>query len=337
MTAPMEVVQAQARASAGRFPAARTRAAAPAAVEVAVAIVRSGDGRVLLAERRPDQIAGGHWELPGGKIEPGETPEAAVGRELAEETGLRATSLRIGPVHDHAFPARQIRLNYLFVEGWTGTPHGREGQRIAWVDPRDRTFGPLLPSNRRMIDLLSLPGRCVAIDAGEGGVATHSLQAFEVALAAGERLFRLSAGRLAPSQRVALGRRIAALANAAGARVLLEGTALEAHLAGLAGIHVPPTHLDRLTIRPNTPLWSAAVRDERELRRAEALGADLIFIAPTTFGRAGHLAPELIAATTRVPAFVEGNGPATLPPRGHARPGLAVALPMPPWTGGIGA
>ncbi len=314
-----------------------SRTVLPPPVEVAVAVVRAGDGRCLLAERRPHQVAAGQWEFPGGKMERGETAAAAVVRELAEEIGITPVSLRPGPVHEHAFPTRRVRLNYFFVDAWTGAPHGREGQQVAWVDPRDRSFGPLLPSNHRMIDMLALSDTCLVIDAARGQDANALLDAFRAALADGRRLFQLRAAALAPSQRVALGRRIATLADGAGATVLLVGTALEAQRAGLAGVHTAAADLGRIIARPETRLWSVSVHDEAGLRRAEALGADFVLLSPVLPTASHPDSPALgwaglqrLAAAARIPLYAQGGmSAATLADARRAgSAGIAMALPI---------
>ena len=78
-------------------------------VDVAACIVRSPDGRVLMAERTAGQISPGFWELPGGKVDPGETPRAAAARELNEEVGRSAEATRPWIAYEHAFPLRRVR------------------------------------------------------------------------------------------------------------------------------------------------------------------------------------------------------------------------------------
>ena len=88
-----------------------------------------------MAERTPGQVSPGFWELPGGKIDAGESAEQAAIRELDEEIGIRALAVRPWIAYEHVFPLRRIRLHFFKVERWEGTPHGREGQRLAWIDP----------------------------------------------------------------------------------------------------------------------------------------------------------------------------------------------------------
>ena len=88
------------------------------AVEVAASIVLANDGRVLMAERTPGQISPGFWELPGGKIDEGESAEHAAVRELEEEIGIRALELRPWMYYEYPFRLRRIRLHFFKVHRW---------------------------------------------------------------------------------------------------------------------------------------------------------------------------------------------------------------------------
>jgi len=96
-------------------------------VDVAVCVVQKPDGQVLLTERTPRQVAAGFWEMPGGKIEPGETPAQAAARELQEETGLAATGLTPWIAYEHQFNTRRLRLHFFRTRAWQGTPRGGRG------------------------------------------------------------------------------------------------------------------------------------------------------------------------------------------------------------------
>ncbi len=245
-------------------------------VDVAVGIVQRADGRVLMAERSARQIAAGYWEIPGGKIDPGETAAEAVARELHEEVGIRVQALQPWLQHEHAFPTRRVRLHCFRIERWTGEAHGREGQRIAWVDPARPECAPLLPSNTRLLQGLALPPACALISSDRLGGPAAVLQALPQAIAEGLRLFLLKLDSHSVDQQVLWAQRIGALASAQGARLLLAGTALSARRAGLAGVHAEAAELRRLTQRPGVALWSAECANTSDVERARALAADLL-------------------------------------------------------------
>jgi 8-oxo-dGTP diphosphatase len=244
-----------------------------ASINVGVAVVRNESGHVLLAERTPRQIAAGFWELPGGKIEAGETPARAAARELAEETGIVANSLRPLITYDHAFPTKRVRLHIFDVTSWQGAPQGREGQRLAWADPAAPAVAPILPSNTRVLTALGLPPAMEIVELA--GSASSLLARVRTALLSGARLIQLHGERLAPDQKVAIARRVCGMAREFGAKTLLAGSALEAGRAGADGLHSSASALRALPARPHALLWSVAVHDAQDLARAEALGADL--------------------------------------------------------------
>ena len=249
-------------------------------VDVAVNIVQAPDGRVLLAERTARQMAAGFWELPGGKMDPGETGPETARRELGEEIGIVPHALRPWITYEHAFRTKRVRLHFFRVSGWDGSPQGREGQRLAWVDPASPCVGPVLPSNARVLSALSLPPLCAVIRPSDHGGPEGVLAALPAILGMGARLLRLGESRMAPDQRIGFARRVATAARPHGARVLLDGCALTPNRAGVDGVHASRAELHRLAARPQAQLWSAACHDGADLARATALGADIAVLSP---------------------------------------------------------
>jgi 8-oxo-dGTP diphosphatase len=113
--------------------------------EVAVGVMVQNDGRYLLAQRPAGKPYEGYWEFPGGKLEAGESVEAALSRELHEELGIDVTSCALWRTLEHDYPHAYVRLFFCKVTEWRGEPLGREGQAIAWQTlPVD--VAPLLPA-----------------------------------------------------------------------------------------------------------------------------------------------------------------------------------------------
>jgi len=104
---------------------------------VAACALIDADGRVLLARRPEGKTMAGLWEFPGGKLAPGETPEAALVRELKEELGIDvATScLAAFAFASHAYERFHLLMPLYLCRRWKGTPAAREGQTLAWVRP----------------------------------------------------------------------------------------------------------------------------------------------------------------------------------------------------------
>ncbi|CAH2773644.1 MAG: Mutator MutT protein (7,8-dihydro-8-oxoguanine-triphosphatase) (EC [uncultured Caballeronia sp.] len=113
--------------------------------EVAVGVMVQHDGSYLLAQRPEGKPYEGYWEFPGGKLEPGESIEAALGRELHEELGIDVTACELWCTLEHDYPHAYVRLFFCRVTEWSGTPLGREGQAIAW-QTLPVGVAPLLPA-----------------------------------------------------------------------------------------------------------------------------------------------------------------------------------------------
>jgi 8-oxo-dGTP diphosphatase len=124
---------------------------------VAAALV-DADGRVLVAERPQGKHLAGMWEFPGGKIEPGETPEAALIRELAEELGIDVHQSCLAPAGFASHPYDDFHLiMLLFVaRKWRGTPHGQAGQALRWLRAPALFALDMPPADRPLLGLLNL-------------------------------------------------------------------------------------------------------------------------------------------------------------------------------------
>ncbi len=290
-------------------------------VDVAVGVLRAPDGRVLLAQRKAGKDAAGFWELPGGQVDPGESAAQTAARELLEEVGVRVLELAPWRVYEHDFPAKRVRLHWFHVRRWSGEPHGREGQRVAWVDPTHPEVGPLLPSNELAFATLALPELvAVARVNPTPGDADALLARIPSLVADGLRLLILRAPDLAPAQRVQLTRRLRERRRGTGLRLMLSGTALEARQAGACGVHSTAAALARTTERPPTRLWAVSAHNARDLERAAALGAEVVLVSPV-LPSASHPDDRLLGwdglqalvAASPLPAYAQGGlGPGDL-------------------------
>lgn len=103
-------------------------------VAVAVGVLVQGDGRFLLADRPLGKPYAGYWEFPGGKIEPGETLEQALRRELREELDIEIEDPQFWRSCTVDYPHARVDLQFCKVHRWRGEPRPCEGQRIAWQE-----------------------------------------------------------------------------------------------------------------------------------------------------------------------------------------------------------
>jgi 8-oxo-dGTP diphosphatase len=122
---------------------------------VAVALV-DPDGRVLLAQRPEGKAMAGLWEFPGGKVEPGESPEAALMRELDEELGIETWSSCLAPLSfaSHAYDAFHLLMPLYVCRKWAGEPKRREHAALRWVRPRDMGSYPMPPADLPLLPAL---------------------------------------------------------------------------------------------------------------------------------------------------------------------------------------
>ena len=102
---------------------------------VAACALIDADGRVLLAKRPQGRPMAGLWEFPGGKVEPGETPEAALIRELEEELAIRVAPSCLAPFTfaSHGYPAFHLLMPLYLCRSWDGEISAQQGQELAWV------------------------------------------------------------------------------------------------------------------------------------------------------------------------------------------------------------
>jgi 8-oxo-dGTP diphosphatase len=134
------------------MPATAAESGLPLVVVAAAALI-DVEGRVLLAQRPAGKTMAGLWEFPGGKIDPGETPEAALIRELAEELGVDVRMRDLAPLTfaSHSYPDFHLLMPLYVCREWLGAPVPREGQRLAWVRPQDFADYPMPPADRPLV------------------------------------------------------------------------------------------------------------------------------------------------------------------------------------------
>lgn len=247
-------------------------------VEVVAGVIRDARGRILLTRRTEGRDLAGLWEFPGGKREPGESPEAALRRELHEELGI---DCEVGAALidvPQAYPDKRLRLDVRELKHWRGSVRGREGQALAWVPPDKLTRYAMPPADRPVVAALLQPDRyLVTPEPGTDDAAW--LRALERALAAGLRRIQLRAPSAAPERWRVLAAAAVARCREARADVLINGDAELAASLGI-GLHLRAAQLSQWTQRPLAPGLSlaASCHDADELRAAQALGCDFAVV-----------------------------------------------------------
>jgi 8-oxo-dGTP diphosphatase len=290
-------------------------------VEVAAGVILDEQGRVLIAKRPPHLHQGNRWEFPGGKLEPGETAEEALRRELKEELDiepLAATPL-IGIRHD--YPDRRVRLSVWRVERFHGEPRGLQGQPLCWAAPDELPGFEFPAANRPIVAAARLPDRYAILEA-DSADPTLLRERLHGLSKAGITLVRLRASRLLPPQYGTLAEYAVNFCRARGIRLLLNGDPELVRSTGAAGLHLRTDQLMALRERPlDAGLWVAAsCHSLEELRQAERIDADFAVLGPVrataTHPEAtplGWEAFEALAETAVIPVYALGGlGPANL-------------------------
>ncbi len=129
----------------------------PQLLLVAACALVDPDGRVLIARRPEGKAMAGLWEFPGGKVEPGETPEEALIRELREELAIKVTEPCLAPLTfaSHDYGEFHLLLPLFVCRRWEGRPEPREAQQIKWVRANRLREFPMPPADEPLISHLA--------------------------------------------------------------------------------------------------------------------------------------------------------------------------------------
>ena len=253
----------------------------PRLIHVAAGAIEDGRGRVLIT-RRPDHVhQGGLWEFPGGKLEPGETPEQGLGRELAEELGIRVVGSRpLIRVH-HDYGDRRVLLDVRRVTSFQGVPHGREGQPLAWCLPEEMRLERFPAADRPIISALRLPPLYLIT-----GEDPHDPERFLMRLAKaierGVRLVQLRAHRLSDIDYGHLARQAFELCDRQAVRLVLNRNPERLGRVPRHGLHLTGAGLSGLSDRKHLGdgLIGASCHGFEDLQRAARLGLDYALLSP---------------------------------------------------------
>lgn len=123
---------------------------------VAACALVDADGRVLIAQRPQGKQLAGLWEFPGGKVEPGETPEQCLVRELHEEIGIETKIACLAPLTfaSHSYDDFHLLMPLYICRRFEGIAVPKEGQTLKWVRPRQMRDYPMPPADEPLIPFL---------------------------------------------------------------------------------------------------------------------------------------------------------------------------------------
>ena len=251
-----------------------------APVEVVAGVIRDKAGRILLARRTEGRDLAGLWEFPGGKREEGESPEAALARELHEELGIEITCGAPVIAVPQRYPHKRLRLDVRHVASWRGTVKGHEGQALAWAPPHTLGAYAMPRADIPVVAALLQPDRYLVTPAPNGSDAAW-LEALDASLAAGVRRVQLRAPHCAPARWSRLVEAAVDACRRFGAEVLVSGDAALAQAMD-AGLHLRADQLRALDARPlsKAPLVGASCHTLEDLQHAERIGCDFAVLGP---------------------------------------------------------
>ena len=248
-------------------------------IHVMAAVITDARGRILLSRRTDERDLAGLWEFPGGKCEPGESPEQALVRELQEELGITAQMGEALINVPQRYPDKRLRLDVRRVSRWQGTPRGIEGQALAWVAPEKLVRYHMPPADQPVVAALLQPDRyLVTPEPGPNDAAW--LAGLSAALEHGIRRVQLRARSLEGQPRwQALAGRAAILCQQAGAEVLLNGDCALAQALG-TGVHLRASQLHGLPARPLSAQFpvAASCHSVQDLQQARKLEVDFTVV-----------------------------------------------------------
>lgn len=290
-------------------------------IHVAAAVIRGADGRILIAKRAQDKHQGGLWEFPGGKVEEGEAVELALARELEEELGIRPTAARPLIQIRHDYPDKQVLLDVWEVSGFTGEPHGAEGQPLAWIGERQLLEYDFPAANRPIVAAARLPDRYLITP--EGLAPTELLAGVRTALEQGIRLIQLRAPNVFDAQYRDLAVDVQGLC-AGKAQLMLKGPLEWLGDFPAAGWHLTAAQLRKHAAAgrpfPERRWLAASCHDADELALAARMGVDFVTLSPVQ-ATASHpdarplgwdAATELLQGFDRPAYLLGGVGPADI-------------------------
>ena len=207
-------------------------------------------------------------------MEAEEPAERALARELHEELGIDVRASYPWITREYVYPHGHVRLNFFRVLEWSGEPHPREDQAIAWQTLGAPMVAPMLPANAPVLASLALPHEYAITDAARLGTA-EMLARLERRLEAGLKLLQIREPELDPGTRELFTAQALGLAHRYGCKVLVKQP-----YTGADGLHYTAAELMRLERRPKGMLAAASCHTRAELERAMALELDFAVLGP---------------------------------------------------------
>jgi len=244
-------------------------------VKAVVGILKNTKGEILIAERRLDQFMAGYWELPGGKIEIGESNKESLVRELKEELGVEVQQSHLMHTMCHHYKEKVVYLWIYTIDDFDGEAKGVEGQNITWCATARLNDFNLLPTMKAIIHKICLPGwYWITPEAAENSL----IESLKSQLNNGCKLIQLRAKTPLQTAFIEHSYRMCQDANAK----LILNTPNKTFTEPCDGWHLTTNELLSLSKRPCAldKLLGASTHNTNEVKYAETIDVDYISIAP---------------------------------------------------------
>ena len=256
--------------------------------DVAVGVICREDGQILIGSRPQGKPWAGWWELPGGKIEPGEAVLQALTRELKEEIDIEVSQAWPWVTHVHRYPTTTVRLHFCRVTAWQGNPTALENQRLQWIRVEDALERKdLLPATYPPLGWLQIPHQYLISGVNHPDNFPAFLQRLERAFEQGIRLVQWRE----PDWQQTHGEQpvyeamhqVLALCQRHQARLMINSVHPESWWGQAHGVHLRARDALSLSHRPDLAPggWvGVSTHDPVQLCKAREIGADFAVLGP---------------------------------------------------------
>ena len=281
-------------------------------LHVAVGVIKDSEGKVLISLRQDKAHQGGLWEFPGGKVEPGESVEQALARELKEELDISVQEIAPLIKVEHQYVDLQVLLDVWLVTLFSGQPVGREGQDIQWVNAENLADYSFPEANMPIIVAASLPGEYAILNAEEDADLLTDLNTI---LDNGVKLIQARIKLLSEKEVMQFFELAIPLCKEKGAILLVNSAVKNTDRINVDGIHLTSQDLLALKQRPVDYDWVAAsCHNREELQHAAQIGVDFVVLAPVLPTKTHPEAEAMgwdkfkaLTASVNIPVFALGG------------------------------
>ena len=244
---------------------------------------------ILLCKRPEGSSQGGLWELPGGKVAPGESELTALKREFFEEVDIHVNEAHPLIKISHDYPEVMICLSAWVIDSWSGAPWGKQGQTVEWVSLQEIAGRQLPEANTRITKAISLP-RLYLITPDLASYEDSFLKLTEQLVGNGLRLLQFRSKSSSFNQHRGFVKELVEVCRKGACQLVYNGTVDDALSVGAHGVHLQSNELLKLDNRPvsHDVLFSGSCHNEKEIEHSIRLNLDFCVISPV-YQTSSHL------------------------------------------------